>query len=72
MSDSPLPHPPLGEFADKAVDWIKQAMPELLQGIQDTFNTATEALIDVLTILPGTLPVPELDRSAAAALLDDD
>lgn len=52
MSDSPLPHPPLGEFADKAVDWIKQAMPELLQGIQDTFNTATEALIDVLTILP--------------------
>ena len=52
MSDSPLPRPPLGEWADKAVDWIKATMPELLQGIQDGFNGASEQLTDILTFLP--------------------
>lgn len=57
MTDSPLPHPPIGVFADKAVDWIKATMPEVLQGIQDTFNTATEELTDILTFLPAVVMV---------------
>ncbi len=47
-----LPHPPIGDFAEAAVDWVKDTMPEVLQGIQDTFNSASEGLTDVLMFLP--------------------
>src|SRR5699024_10331258 len=46
-----LPHPPIGDFADTAVSWLKATVPELLDGIQDTFNTLSQNLTDVLTLL---------------------
>src|SRR5699024_132166 len=47
-----LPHPPIGDLADKAVTWLTASVPDLLDGIQDAFNTLSQGLTDVLTILP--------------------
>jgi|SRR5690625_2260993 len=47
-----LPHPPIGDLADTAVSWLKATVPDLLDGIQDAFNTLSQNLTDVLTLLP--------------------
>lgn len=47
-----LPHPPIGDAADAAVDWIKANLPDVLDGIQGAFNSTSQSLTDILTFLP--------------------
>ncbi|UFU06482.1 ABC transporter permease [Ruania halotolerans] len=54
---SSMPHVPLGEFADSAVDWVRLNLPGLLDGISDTFNSLSEGLTDVLMMLPSLVMV---------------
>ncbi|TDE90395.1 ABC transporter permease subunit [Occultella glacieicola] len=47
-----IPHIPLGDAADAAVDWIKARLPEVLDGISDAFNTLAGGLTDAFLTLP--------------------
>jgi glycine betaine/proline transport system permease protein len=47
-----VPHLPLGEAADAAVDWVKANLPGLLDAISDSFNFLAGGLTDVFLALP--------------------